>query len=308
VLTAPPVNTNSVQTMCAGCHLTGWERYQDTTTGQYLVRAVNDPAGELNIDDDPEPDEINVGCENCHGPGSEHLETTPRGSKIVSPSLLTPERELMLCGRCHSRPLGIGGGGGQAPLSAEGAMPPPGVRRSEFALGFTTRVDGDAADFHASGDAKAHYAQYSDFVRTTMYRNGSVLMTCTSCHDAHGSDQHAHDLLRASGDNAACTGCHSGEPFTAPRAHVEAVTGFEHDASPESAFVCTACHMVRTAVSGARIPELLDNIPASPAVQYFHGDIASHRFAVTDADQHAAQPVAATLACGFCHGEDFPNP
>ena len=54
VLTAPPVNTNAVQTMCAGCHLTGWERYQDKATGQFLVRAVNDPGGDMNIDDDPE--------------------------------------------------------------------------------------------------------------------------------------------------------------------------------------------------------------------------------------------------------------
>jgi hypothetical protein len=43
VLTAPPVNNNAVQTMCAGCHLTGWERYQDKTTDQFLVRAVNNP-------------------------------------------------------------------------------------------------------------------------------------------------------------------------------------------------------------------------------------------------------------------------
>ena len=52
-LTAPPVNTNAVQTMCAACHLTGWQRYQDKATGQFLVRAVNDPGGEMNIDDDP---------------------------------------------------------------------------------------------------------------------------------------------------------------------------------------------------------------------------------------------------------------
>jgi hypothetical protein len=32
VLTAPPVNTNTVQTMCAGCHFNGWERYQDKAT------------------------------------------------------------------------------------------------------------------------------------------------------------------------------------------------------------------------------------------------------------------------------------
>jgi hypothetical protein len=53
VLTAPPINTNAVQTMCAGCHLTGWERYQDKATGQYFVRAVNDPGGDMNIDRRP---------------------------------------------------------------------------------------------------------------------------------------------------------------------------------------------------------------------------------------------------------------
>ena len=69
VLMAPPVNNNAVQTMCAGCHLTGWERYQDKVTDQYLVRAVNDPAGDMNIDDDPELDEINIGCEKLPRPG-----------------------------------------------------------------------------------------------------------------------------------------------------------------------------------------------------------------------------------------------
>ena len=87
LLTAPPLNNNAVQTMCAGCHLTGWERYRDERTGEYLVRAVNDPAGELNIDDDPEPDEINVGCESCHGPGSEHAAEAGRSRFIVNPRL-----------------------------------------------------------------------------------------------------------------------------------------------------------------------------------------------------------------------------
>jgi hypothetical protein len=109
VLTAPPVNTNAVQTMCAGCHLTGWERYQDKATGQYLVRAVNDPGGEMNIDDDPEPDEINVGCESCHGPGSEHVAGKGRSGLIVNPRYLSAERSSVVCGRCHDRRQGYGG-------------------------------------------------------------------------------------------------------------------------------------------------------------------------------------------------------
>ena len=109
VLTAPPVNTNAVQTMCAGCHLTGWERYQDKATGQFLVRAVNDPGGDMNIDDDPELDEINVGCESCHGPGSEHVANGGRSRFIVNPRYLSAERSSVVCGRCHDRRQGYGG-------------------------------------------------------------------------------------------------------------------------------------------------------------------------------------------------------
>ena len=99
VMAAPPVNTNAVQTMCAGCHLTGWERYQDTTTGQFLVRAVNDPGGELNIDDDPGPDEINVGCESCHGPGSS---TSPTAAAPGSSS-------IRACSRPSAQPCCVAG-------------------------------------------------------------------------------------------------------------------------------------------------------------------------------------------------------
>jgi len=182
------------------------------------------------------------------------------------------------------------------------------LRRSEFARDFTSRVDGNASDFFASGDSKAHHAQYSDFVRSSMYRNPSVLMTCSNCHDAHGSDDNAHDLRLAADDNASCTGCHSGEQYVSPRQHVDKVTKFVHEASAESDLQCTRCHMVRSVASGARHPELLDNIPAMPAFQYFHGDIASHRFSVTKREFYAEQPVAATLRCGFCHGTELVNP
>ena len=141
LLTAPPVNNNAVQTMCAGCHLTGWERYQDKTTEQFLVRAVNDPAGEMNIDDDPAPDEINIGCENCHGPGSEHVANAGRSLFIVNPRYLSAERSTTLCGRCHDRRQGYGGPlVGYTQAVSEGDLARPGLSRHELITTYTDPV------------------------------------------------------------------------------------------------------------------------------------------------------------------------
>jgi predicted CXXCH cytochrome family protein len=142
-----------------------------------------------------------------------------------------------------------------------------------------------------------------------MSRNATVLMTCTSCHDAHASEQHDLDLLRARDDNTACTPCHSEDEYTDPRQHVGEVTGDSHAAVEDARLVCVTCHMVQTALSGARTPGLLDIQPgAAPELRYYHGDLASHRFSVTRRDHYQQQPVAATLECGACHGSFFDNP
>ncbi len=303
-----PDNARAFDNNCAGCHFTGMRLTGDLTAG-FGAHAVGEGNGDFDYDGDGRKEEINVGCESCHGPASEHLEAKVRGVRIVSPSLLTPERETLICGRCHSRPQGLGGGGTEAPLAADGTMPPPGLRRSEFAASFTARVDAADTDHYPSGDSKANHQQYTDFVQSGMYRNPLVLMTCTSCHDAHGNDQNTDDLKNPEDDNSACTGCHSGSEFTAPRGHIGKVAKDPHTNVDDSVLLCTTCHMVRTALGGARHPELLDSIPPSAMpVQYFHGDLASHRFSVAPRAQYAVQPVAATSQCAFCHGTDFPNP
>jgi hypothetical protein len=303
-----PQLTQAFDNQCAGCHFTGMKMTGSESTG-FSARAVSDPNGDFDYDGDGRAEEINVGCESCHGPGSEHIEDRTRGLHIVSPSLLTPERELLICGVCHSHPAGKGGAAGEAPLSMQGTMPTPGLRRGEFADQYTTRVDAAPEHLFASGDSRASHQQYTDFLRTSMARNGSVLMTCSSCHDAHGNDDHTHNLRTAASDNASCTACHSGADYMKPRGHVQKATGFIHDGTEDTFFVCTNCHMVRTVASGARHTELLDNLPRDVTpVQYFHGDIASHRFKVTRRAQAALQPVASTLECGFCHGKDLVNP
>ncbi len=307
-LTAPN-GDSAFDNRCLGCHATGFSLTGSAATG-WSGHAVGDANAEFDLDGDGRRDEINVGCESCHGPGSEHIEARVRGSHIVSPGLLTPEREMTLCGSCHSRPVGIGGGGTEAPLDVDGHMPRPGIRRGDYLVRHTTRIDATLADgLFASGDSNANHQQETDFLRSNMYRNPSQLMACSACHDPHGSDAQPHSLRSSVTDNALCTTCHSTTPFTTVRPHVATQTMFAHETPPLTSLTCTTCHMVRTVTAGAGTPTLRDADPASAApVQYFHGDIAGHRFDVQRRVAATSQPVAFTSACGTCHVLLLPNP
>jgi predicted CXXCH cytochrome family protein len=186
-------------------------------------------------------------------------------------------------------------------------MPTPGMRRSEYLLAHTSRIDAPPSSLHASGDSKSHHQQYTDFIRTGKYRNGAILMTCESCHNPHGGEANQDELRFGRDDNGFCLGCHTGQVDL--RAHVTAETGFAHEAVDVSAFRCVDCHMVGTAASGARRPGLLDDLPVGgTSVWHFQGDIASHRFAVPLQDVALVQPSASTLACGTCHEAYLLNP
>jgi predicted CXXCH cytochrome family protein len=303
-----PDADDSFDQRCAGCHYTGFALTGSTASG-WLARAVPSAEGSYDSDGDGRREEINVGCESCHGPGSEHLERSPRGGRIVSPSLLTPERAALVCGRCHSRPEGRHLAGSEAPLDALGTMPRPGLRRAEYLRDHVSRADAAETDLWPSGDAKSHHAQYSEFLRSTKHRKGPLLLTCESCHDPHGSDAEPHELARSFADNAVCTECHAGDAFTDVRVHVERATGDAHRGSSAGELTCNACHMVDTARSGARRFALLDIFPAeAQRVQYMHGDVSSHRFRTIARAEAGEQPAPFTQACAVCHGVSLPNP
>jgi predicted CXXCH cytochrome family protein len=322
VLTAPPVNTNAVQTMCAGCHLTGWERYQDTTTGQFLVRAVNDPGGDMNIDDDPELDEINVGCESCHGPGSEHVANRGRSRFIVNPRYLSAERSSVICGRCHDRRQGYGGptNGYTQAISETGEMARPGISRHELMTKYTDPVKKGPTmrgpgredniwpdDVHSN---KPHQ-QYSDFLKSRMYRNDRLLVTCSDCHDLHGGP-YPRFLLHDPDDSSSplCQRCHAVDLLT----HMDTKLNAKMKGLQTR---CIDCHMPGTANTGGIAGDFGRMIKTPPYANaqdeennaYWQSPLRSHVFdvprktniGVDGVPPGRAMPIPYTSACGTCH-------
>lgn len=323
VVAAPPVNTNAVQTMCAGCHFTGWERYQDRVTGQFLARAVNDAGGEMNIDDDPEPDEINVGCENCHGPGSEHVANGAGNRFIVNPKLLSAERSSVVCGRCHDRRQGYGGAivGYTQAVSEAGEMARPGISRHELITKYTDPVKKGPTmrgagrednvwpdDVHSN---KPHQ-QYADFLKSKMYRNDRLLVTCSDCHDMHGNTPYSRWLLHDPNDSASplCQRCHSVDVLS----HMETKLNAKMKGHLTR---CIDCHMPGTANTGGvagNYGRMIKTPPYSNAQEeennaYWEGPLKSHVFdvplktnvAVDGVPPGRAMPIPYTAACGTCH-------
>jgi hypothetical protein len=323
VLMAPPVNTNAVQTMCAACHLTGWERYQDKATGQFLVRAVNDPGGDMNIDDDPELDEINVGCESCHGPGSEHVANAGRSRFIVNPKYLSAERSSAVCGRCHDRRQGYGGptiGYTQA-ISEAGELAKPGISRHELIMKFTDPVKKGPTmrgpgredniwpdDIHSN---KPHQ-QYSDFLKSKMYRNDRLLVTCSDCHDMHGGTPNPRWVIHDANDPASplCQRCHAVDVLS----HMETKLNGKMKGQLTR---CIDCHMPGTANTGGIAGDfgrMINTPPYANAVEeennaYWQGPLRSHVFdvplktnvGVRGVAPGRAMPIPYTAACGTCH-------
>ncbi len=326
LIEAPPVNTNTVQAMCASCHLNGWERYEDEATGQFLVRAVDDPGGAMNIDDDPSMDEINIGCENCHGPGSDHVATQGQSGLIVNPKLLSAERSSVVCGRCHDRRQGYGGetlGYTQA-LSLEGELARPGISRHTLITRFTDPVKkgptmpgpGTANniwpdDIHSN---KPHQ-QYSDFLKSKMYRNDRLMVTCSDCHDMHGGTPYPRSLMHDPGDpnSPLCQRCHTVDIL--PHMETELNAGMKGEATQ-----CIACHMPGTANTGGIAGDfgrMIETPPYTNAAHeennaYWEGPINSHVFdvplktnvGVGGVAPGRAMPIPYTSACGTCHVVD----
>jgi predicted CXXCH cytochrome family protein len=299
---ADPPRKKSFEIECASCHYTGYT-LTPTVAGDFVAGAVNDPNGEADIDGDGVPNELNIGCEVCHGPGSEHAKSARerKAATIVNPRKLSAERATVVCDQCHSRPQG--NLKNDQPVSKENRMLVPGISRNEYLANHTTREDAAQQDFWGDGvHSKGHHQQGTDFIRSKKYINGNQLLTCASCHDPHGKTGVVHQLrmeVRDAG-NSLCASCHTGVVI---RDHTAKAVGVEHEQ-----INCVDCHATKTMQTGAGGKGL----ERKDGKTYWMNDITAHLFdvprktnkAVQGVEPGKAMPIPYTNACGSCHDAD----
>ncbi len=181
--------------------------------------------------------EWNVGCEKCHGPGSEHV-ARPSQTNIVNPARLDTVQSTNVCMQCHSQ--------GQPTTN------PINGKYYDWPVGFQVGMDlknfwkleehklGEQSFTHfADGSAHKNRMQGNDFIQSSMYTHG---VSCSSCHDSHGTPNNA-DLHKPA--NVLCLQCHGPNSPNGPRgASVEAHT---HHVKGSTGNECVGCHMPKIA-------------------------------------------------------------
>jgi predicted CXXCH cytochrome family protein len=204
--------TGATSGLCDGCHSVNYNVERKTVT------------------------EWNVGCERCHGPGSEHA-ARPAHTNIVNPSRLDPMAAVDVCVQCHSE------GHPHAPIDGREFHWPVGFRVG-LRLADFWRLDGhtpgatDTLHF-ADGSARENRMQGNDFVQSLMYTRG---VTCASCHDPHGTPNNA-DLVKSA--RLLCLTCHGPKSPNGP--HTATMEQHTHHQPGSAGSECVGCHMPKIA-------------------------------------------------------------
>lgn len=184
--------------------------------------------------------EWNVGCERCHGPGSEHVAHPSRGN-ILNPSQMDNVASNDTCIQCHSQgqPLvsQIEGKAYDWPVGYHvGLHLQDYWKLEDHTLGQTTFTH------FADGTAHKNRMQGNDFVQSVMYRHG---VTCASCHDVHGTENYAQ--LRKPPDKL-CLDCHG--PTSPNGPHTATLEEHTHHKDGTPGSQCVACHMPKIETQG----------------------------------------------------------
>jgi len=206
--------------MCAECHSTNLVKNYRADSDRY----------------DTTWDELTVGCEACHGPGSRHvtqatsgefmaragfpvdLDDAGRASWVMNPEngiaarsepRMRPPAQPEACGRCHSRRS---------------------VASTDYEYGrplLDTHLPAllDDGLYYSDGQILDEVYVYGSFLQSRMYQAG---VTCSDCHEPHAA------TLRSSGEPSnVCSTCHLPATFDTPA----------HHRHPPGSVSCVDCHM-----------------------------------------------------------------
>jgi len=194
-------------------------------------------AGRIGKYQDPAFSQLAVGCENCHGPGSAHVQAMGMGElyskgkdpTIVNPANLTPALADNICMSCHQ--------------TGDIRVFQPGKTYADFRPG--QPLDRVLAILmtpptRENPPSEDHVEHYYSMVLSKCYRASANLpsekqMRCISCHDPHiePTSEEAPAFF-----NGKCMSCHTAQSCKAP---VEVRT------KTAPADNCIGCHMPKRA-------------------------------------------------------------
>ena len=177
------------------------------------------------------------GCESCHGPGKEHVDSGGDKTKIINLKTLTPQHASETCTACHNRATHALWDGSQHDQRQVGCLSCHSVHTAK---GERLLKEKGQLELCATCHRPIVNKQYR--FNHMPVREGKLV--CSSCHNPHGSSN--VKLLKAGTTiDESCTSCHAEKrgPYL-----------WEHAPVAES---CTTCHDPH----GSNNPRLLVSKP-----------------------------------------------
>lgn len=252
---------------CSFCHVNGFGLARRITPdGDTSFHTSWTGRGE---DASLQDENIRIGCESCHGPGSEHV-ASPTRANIFSPGSLPDTREatdlkLDLCNACHTRVRSTPNGVYAFPFDETADRPwlPGEMLRNFFRDPFS-----DGQYWPDRVTSMAHHQSGQDFWRSDPYASHSHVDGCWDCHAVHtnGPDGLPYQLRTnyySTIDGQGCLECHgSSAPQRTPAMEDLSVTTVRdgrivnaHTQHEVVSSACVNCHFTKTAtISFVHLP------------------------------------------------------